>query len=118
MNRAGVSLLAGSDCPNAFVYPGFAIHQELQLLVHAGLTPSEALRTATINAARFLGVTDSLGVVAPGKIADLVLLDANPLADISNTQRIRSVIQGGRVLDRTALDQILARAKALAAMPP
>jgi imidazolonepropionase-like amidohydrolase len=117
MNRAGVSLLAGSDCPNAFVYPGFAIHQELQLLVHAGLTPAQALRTATINAARFLGVTDSLGAVAPGKIADLVLLDADPLTDISNTQRIRAVIQGGRVLDRTSLDQILARAKTLAAMP-
>jgi imidazolonepropionase-like amidohydrolase len=115
LNRAGVSLLAGSDCPNAFVYPGFAIHQELQLLVRAGLTPTEALRAATINAARFLGVTDSLGVVAPGKIADLVLLDANPLTDISNTQRIRAVIQGGRVLNRASLDQILARAKTLAA---
>jgi imidazolonepropionase-like amidohydrolase len=90
----------------------------LQLLVHAGVTPAEALRTATINAARFLAVTDSLGVVAPGKIADMVLLDANPLTDISNTQRIRAVIRNGLVLDRSSLDQILARARSLAAAMP
>lgn len=117
MNRAGVPLLAGSDCPNAYVYPGFTLHDELGLLVHAGLTPAEALRTATINPARFLGLLDSLGVVAPGKIADLVLLDANPLEDIANTKRIRAVIQGGRFLDRRTLDGLLTRAKANAIEP-
>ena len=117
INRAGVSMLAGSDCPNPYVYPGFSLHDELGLLVHAGLTPAEALRTATINPARFLGLTDSLGVLATGKVADLVLLDGNPLQDIANTKRIRAVIQGGHLLDRRALDALLARAKALAAAP-
>jgi imidazolonepropionase-like amidohydrolase len=117
INRAGVPLMAGTDCPNPYVYPGFSLHDELGLLVHAGLTPAEALRTATINPARFLGLTDSLGVVATGKVADLVLLDGNPLEDIANTKRIRAVIQGGHLLDRRALDGLLARAKALAAAP-
>jgi imidazolonepropionase-like amidohydrolase len=115
INRAGVPILAGTDCPNPYVYPGFSLHDELGLLVRAGLTPAEALRTATINPARFLGLTDSLGVVATGKVADLVLLDGNPLQDIANTKRIRAVIQGGRLLDRSTLDRLLARAKALAA---
>ena len=115
INRAGVPMLAGSDCPNPYVYPGFSLHDELGLLVHGGLTPAEALRTATINPARFLGVTDSLGTVATGKVADLVLLDADPLQDIANTKRIRAVIRGGRLLDRRALDRLLAHAKVLAA---
>ncbi len=115
LHQAGVPILAGSDCPNPYVYPGFSLHDELGLLVHAGLTPAEALRTATINPARFMGLTDSLGVVATGKVADLVLLDGNPLQDIANTKRIRAVIQGGRLLNRRALDGLLARAKALAA---
>jgi len=114
LNRAGVPILAGSDSPNPFVYAGFSLHDELGLLVRAGLTPAEALRTATINPATFLEVTDSLGTVAPGKVADLVLLDANPLTDIGNTKRIRAVIQGGRLLNRRALDAMLARAKSLA----
>jgi imidazolonepropionase-like amidohydrolase len=115
LNRAGVPILAGSDTPNPFVYPGFSLHDELGLLVRSGLTPAEALRTATINPAIFLGVTDSLGTVARGKVADLVLLDANPLTDIANTKRIRAVIQGGRMLDRKALDEILASAESRAA---
>jgi imidazolonepropionase-like amidohydrolase len=115
LNRAGVPMLAGTDCPNPFVYPGFSIHDELGLFVRSGLTPAEALRTATINPARFLGMTDSLGTVASGKVADLVLLDANPLVDIANTKRIRAVIQGGRLLNRGALDAMLARARARAA---
>jgi len=115
LNQAGVQMLAGSDCPNPFVYPGFSLHDELGLFVHSGLTPAEALRTATINPARFLGMTDSLGAVASGKVADLVLLDANPLTDIANTKRIRAVIQGGHLWNRDALDAMLARARARAA---
>jgi imidazolonepropionase-like amidohydrolase len=115
LNRAGVRMLAGSDSPNPFVYPGFSLHDELGLLVRSGLTPAEALRTTTTNPASFLGVTDSLGTVARGKVADLVLLDANPLVDIANTKRIRAVIQGGRLLDRRALDVMLAQARARAA---
>jgi imidazolonepropionase-like amidohydrolase len=84
--------------------------------VRAGLTPAEALRTATINPARFLGLTNSLGVVAQGRIADLVLLDRNPLQNIASTKKIRAVIQGGRFFDRRALDELLRGARKLAAV--
>jgi imidazolonepropionase-like amidohydrolase len=116
INRAGVPILAGTDFPNPWVYPGFSLHDELGLLVAAGLTPAGALRTATINPARFLGLTDSLGVVGTGKVADLVLLDGNPLESIANTKRIRAVIQGGRLLDRQALDDLLAEARKRSAL--
>ncbi|HEX5870889.1 MAG TPA: amidohydrolase family protein, partial [Longimicrobium sp.] len=98
MHRAGIPLLAGSDGPNPGVVPGIALHQELELLVRAGLTPMEALQTATRNPARYLGMEDSLGTIQPGRLADLVLLDADPLADIRNTRRIHAVIANGRVV--------------------
>src|SRR5205085_10375306 len=88
MRRAGVRMLAGTDILNSYVFPGFSLHDELVLLVQAGLTPLEALRAATINPAEFLSLSDSLGTVERGKTADLVLLEANPLENISNTQRI------------------------------
>jgi imidazolonepropionase-like amidohydrolase len=106
--RAGVGLLAGTDTPAGMAFPGFDLHEELAQLVTAGLSPLEALRTATLNPARFLGATDSLGTVGPGKLADLVLLDADPLTDIRHTQRIRAVVANGRYLDRAALDALLA----------
>jgi imidazolonepropionase-like amidohydrolase len=109
LKDAGVKLLAGTDMPHAFVYPGFSLHEELELLVRSGLTPREALRAATYNPAEFLGALDSLGTVAQGKVADLVLLDADPLADIRNTRRISVVIANGRVFDRTARAQLLKR---------
>lgn len=86
---------------------GFPLHDELAIFVEAGLTPLEALRTATLNPARYLEATDSLGTVEAGKLADLVLLEANPLEDIANTQRIRAVVLNGRLLDRDALDALL-----------
>jgi pimeloyl-ACP methyl ester carboxylesterase len=103
LHRAGVGILAGTDVP-----AGFTLHDELALYVESGLTPLEALRTATLNPARYLGRTDDLGTVAPGRLADLVLLDANPLEDIRNTQRIRAVVLDGRYFDRLALDEVLA----------
>jgi imidazolonepropionase-like amidohydrolase len=109
LKDAGVKLLAGTDMPQAFVYPGFSLHEELELLVRSGLTPLEALRAATYNPAEFLGALDSLGIVAQGKVADLVLLDADPLADIRNTRRISAVIANGRAFDRAALAQLLKR---------
>jgi cytosine/adenosine deaminase-related metal-dependent hydrolase len=109
LRDAGVKLLAGTDTPQPFVYPGFSLHEELELLVRAGLTPMEAIRSATYNPAEFLGALDSLGTVDKGKVADLVLLDADPLADIRNTRRISLVIANGRVYDRTALAAILNR---------
>jgi imidazolonepropionase-like amidohydrolase len=107
LRNAGVPLLAGSDMPATMVVPGFSLHDELSLLVGAGLSPLEALRTATIEPARFFGALDSLGTVAPGKVADMVLLDANPLLDIDNTRRIAGVVMRGRYFDRSQLDDLL-----------
>jgi imidazolonepropionase-like amidohydrolase len=110
MRKAGVSILAGSDTgiSNAYTFPGFSLQDELGYLVHAGLTPLEALQCATINAAKWLGRLDSLGTIERGKLADLVLLDANPLVDIKNVRKIRAVVINGRMLDRARLDQIRA----------
>jgi imidazolonepropionase-like amidohydrolase len=114
-HRDGVSVLAGSDGGGApFVIPGFDLHNELGVLVDAGFTPLEALQSATLDAAQFLGRTDDFGTIANGKAADLVLLDANPLEDIHNTQKIRAVVVQGKYLDRAALDALLAHSKELA----
>jgi imidazolonepropionase-like amidohydrolase len=100
MHRAGVVLLAGTDAPLRNSPPGFGLHEELALLVRAGLSPFAALRAATLAPARWFGMQDSLGTVAPGQLADLVLLDADPLADIRNLRGIRAVVQQGRVVRR------------------
>lgn len=108
--QAGVRFLAGTDLGSLTgLYAGSSLHDELGLLVHdVGLTPLEALRSATTEPATFFGLERQLGAVAPGMVADLVLLDANPLADIANTKRIRAVMIGGRLLDRADLDAALA----------
>jgi imidazolonepropionase-like amidohydrolase len=106
MREAGVPLLAGTDTPSPFSFPGSGLHDELELLVEAGLSPLEALQTATRNPARFLGRLRDLGTVEKGKLADLVLLDADPLKHIGNTRRISAVVIGGRLLDRRALDRL------------
>jgi imidazolonepropionase-like amidohydrolase len=114
MHRAGVPLLAGTDtAPAIYVMPGFSLHDELANFVEAGLTPMEALQTATSNPARFLGREDQ-GAIEPGKLADLVLLSANPIDDIHNTQKINAVVTNGRFLDRGALDRILSQVEAYA----
>ena len=117
MERAGVGLLAGTDMASSFLVPGFSLHEELELLVTAGLSPLEALRTATLNPAKYLEATDSLGTVAPGKVADLVLLEANPLEDITDTQKIAAVVLNGRYLDREKLDELLDEAERAANSP-
>jgi imidazolonepropionase-like amidohydrolase len=111
MRRAGVLFLAGTDTGNPFCFPGFSLHDELVLLVKAGLTPAESLRAATLNPAKFFGMDQTLGTIEQGKLADLVLLEANPLEDIRNTQRIDAVIMNGRFYDRKALDKMLAQAQ-------
>jgi imidazolonepropionase-like amidohydrolase len=113
LNEAGVVLLAATDVGIPMLVPGISLHEELVLLVEAGLTPLEALRAATLNPARVLGSADSLGTIEAGKLADLVLLDANPLADIGNTQRIRAVVADGRVYRRADLERLLAEVEAL-----
>lgn len=103
MQKAGVPLLIGTDFMFPvvpYIVPGFTLHDELEEYVKAGLTPAEALRTATINPAKFMEKEDQFGSVEKGKEADLVLLEANPLADITNTTKIDSVIIGGKVLDK------------------
>jgi hypothetical protein len=101
--RAGVPLLAGTDSPVHFCPPGFAFHQELELLVGSGLPPAAALTAATRNNAQALNEWARLGSIEPGKLADLVILDADPLADIRNTRRIFRVIRGGIVCDPSTL---------------
>jgi len=115
MYRAGVPILAGTDTGAAYTFAGFSLHDELALLVEAGLPPAGALRAATLGPAELLGATDSLGTVGAGKVADIVLLEANPLEDIANTRQIRAVIANGRIVDRPALDGLLAEAEAFAA---
>ncbi|MGH9847694.1 MAG: amidohydrolase family protein, partial [Blastocatellia bacterium] len=100
--------------PNPYCFPGFSLHDELQLLVEAGLTPMEALQAATRNAARFLGMQDSLGTIELGKVADLVLLDANPLIEITNTRKIRAVVANGKLFDSDELEKMLADVEAAA----
>ena len=109
MQRAGVPILAGTDAAlyQPYTYAGFSLHDELGLLVRAGLTSTQALQSATIDPARFLGRDKDLGSIEKGKFADMVLLDADPLSDISNTQKINTVIVNGRVLDRRALNSLL-----------
>ena len=115
MQTANAPILAGTDVPNPYVFPGFSLHDELALLVAAGLTPMQALRAATLNPAKYLGMSDSVGTIEKGKLADLVLLDANPLDDIRHTQRIRAVIANGRYFSYEALRGLLTQAETAAA---
>ncbi len=107
MHRAGVEMLVGTDTPNPYCFPGFSVHDELAWLVKAGLTPMAALQAATRQAAAFLGKLDSFGTLEKGKLADLVLLDANPLDNIENTQKIAAVVMGGKLLRAEALQEML-----------
>ncbi len=107
LRDAGVRILAGTDLNVPYVLPGFSLHDELVLLTSSGLTTMEALQAATANAALFLGLDEQLGTIEAGKIADLVLLDGDPLEDIHNTQKIQAVVVQGKLYKRDALDTIL-----------
>jgi imidazolonepropionase-like amidohydrolase len=107
-HAAGVQVLAGTDAPDSFAFPGTGLHDELGHLVEAGLTPLDALRAATFDAAEFLRLDGKAGVVEAGARADLVLLTANPLDDIANVRNVDSVVLAGAVYDRTRLDALLA----------
>ncbi len=118
LHRAGVPILAGSDAGELYSLAGFSIHDELALLVEAGLAPGEALHAATLGPAEYLAASDSLGTIAEGKLADLVLLQGNPLEDIRNTTTIRAVVRDGRLYDRDALDEMLEQIAAAAEPRP
>ena len=114
MNRGGIRMLAGSDSLDRYDFVGTSLHRELQMLVSAGLTPFEALQTATLNPAAFLAIAKS-GRISTGYLADLVLLDGDPTADISNTNKIAGVFLNGRFFSREELDAMLAKARVAAA---
>jgi len=119
LHKTGVPFLAGTDTPaGVHIFPGYSLHEELLRFVAAGFTPLEALQTATINPARFFGMEDQTGTVEKGKLADLVLLSANPLEDIANTQKIAAVILNGRYFYRAELDKMLGRVETAAHRQP
>jgi imidazolonepropionase-like amidohydrolase len=107
LSRAGVGMMAGTDCPIALLTPGYSLHEELRLFVQAGLTPLQALETATWKPAQYFCLEEELGTIAENMLADLILLDANPLEDIDNTRRIRAVVRDGKLHDRNGLDRML-----------
>ncbi|MEV0802282.1 amidohydrolase family protein [Kribbella sp. NPDC050281] len=113
-----VPILAGTDTGTPYSVPGFALHDELEHLVQAGATPRQALHAATVEPARFLGLGNDLGSVEPRKIADLVVLEADPLNDIRNTRRIHSVVTRGRVISPAARQRMLADVEAAVQEPP
>lgn len=118
LHDAGMPFLAATETWETYLVPGFSLHREIALLQQIGLSPAAALRAATVEPARYLNATDSLGTIAAGKLADMVLLDANPLDDVRNVNRISAVIVNGRLLDRAALDTLLVRARRAADSAP
>jgi imidazolonepropionase-like amidohydrolase len=109
MNKKGVKLLAGTDFPNPYVFPGFSLHDELALMVKGGMSALDALKSATLNAAIFMNKENDFGTVEVGKLANLVILNKNPLENIENTTSIETVILRGRVINRTTLDKMLSQ---------
>ena len=107
LRDAGIPLLAGTDTGFPFILPGFGLHEELKYLVAAGLSPLEAIKTATINPATFLGKAGKSGSVEKGKLADLIILNADPTQNIQNLHFIEAVIMNGKLYDRSALDNEL-----------
>jgi len=107
INDKGIKIMAGTDCPIFFLTPGLSLHEELAVLVQAGLTPLDAIESATLNPAEYFDLQNELGLVKEGFIADLLLLDANPLDDIQNTKKINSVVKNGKLYGRKDLDKML-----------
>ena len=114
MLHGGVHFMAGSDGPDPYVFPGFSLHDELELLVQSGFTPAQALEAATANPAIFMEKFDKYGTIEKGHAADMVLLEANPLEDIRNTRKISAVVFAGKYYPREELDKMLSQAEAQA----
>jgi len=104
LHEGGVKILMGTDAPQQFSVPGFSLHRELQVMREAGMSPYEILKTGTVNVGEYFAKQDSFGTIEPGKRADLVLVDANPLADIANVAKISGVMVRGRWFTRAELD--------------
>jgi len=111
IHEKGGKLLAGTDANNPFIVPGFSLHSELEYLAGVGLTPYEALKTATYNPAEFLGQLDKFGTVEEGKEADLILLSKNPLEDIKNTRTLEGTMVRGVWLTKESLQGELEKLK-------
>jgi imidazolonepropionase-like amidohydrolase len=114
LHKGGVKILAGTDTPNPYCFPGFSLHDELQIMVESGLTPVQALQTATLNPAIFFNILNDYGSVSEKKIASLVLLKANPLENISNTKNISAVILRGKFIDSNGINELLAKIRKMA----
>jgi imidazolonepropionase-like amidohydrolase len=113
LRRAGVPLMAGTDLGGPMVFPGSSLHEELELMVkQVGMTPLEAIQSATLRPAEFFNMRDRLGSIEKGKLADMVLLDANPLDEIANTRKIAAVVVNGRLITRSGIRTLLADAAA------
>ncbi|MDZ4714445.1 MAG: amidohydrolase family protein [Cytophagales bacterium] len=109
VHRAGIPMMAGTDTPIGFLTPGLSLHEELVAMVEAGLSPQEALKAATLNPAKYFNLENELGSLKEGMWADLIVLGANPLENIKNTQRIEGVVKQGKFYDQQALDMIRKR---------
>ncbi len=109
IHKAGIPIMAGTDSPIGFLTPGMGLHEELVALVEAGLSPLDAIKTATYNPAKYFNLESELGSIKENMWADLVILDANPLESIRNTQRINGVVRQGKYMDRIGLDQLQKR---------
>lgn len=107
MSKSGIGIMAGTDCPIVFLTPGFSLHEELKLLAKCGLTPIQILEAATFRPSQYFKMEAELGTIRKNMLADLVLLDANPLQDIGNTSKINAVVRDGKLYDRNALNQML-----------
>jgi imidazolonepropionase-like amidohydrolase len=115
LEKAGVPFLAGTDTPaGVHIFPGFSLHEELERFVAAGFTPLEALQTATLNPAQFFGMAGQLGAIEEGKLADMVLLSANPMEDIANTEKIAYVFVNGRYFSHSQIEKLLRGVEAAA----
>lgn len=114
LHQGGVKLLAGTDTPNPYCIPGFSLHDELEIFVESGLTPAQALQTATLNPAIFFNILNDYGTIAENKWASLVLLKENPLKNISNTKQIAAVILRGKFIGANGLGELLAKAGKMA----
>jgi len=111
IHEAGIPMMAGTDTPIGFLTPGLSLHEELIVLVEAGLSPQEAMKSATLNPARYFNLENELGSIKENMWADLVILDANPLENIRNTQKINAVVRQGKYYDQQALNEIRRRLK-------